>query len=189
MDCITDKIPGVFVECGVGAGGQIGAIQMANTEKRIIYAFDSFEGIPLCGINDDSQPGIGKPIHDTSLPIIDRLVSSGITSCSIIEVRKNIKMVHLPVENIRFIKGWFQNTLPVTDIGKIALLRLDGDLYESTEVCLKYLYPKVVNGGYVIIDDYGLDGGRKAVNEYLGSFCYNKIPPEANGAVWFKKKL
>lgn len=65
--------------------------------------------------------------------------------------------------------GWFQDTVPGANIDQIALLRLDGDLYESTLVCLQHLYPRVVSGGWVIVDDYGLPGCREAVNQFLGS--------------------
>lgn len=161
-------VEGCFVECGVGAGSQIAAMQLAAEGKRPILAFDSYEGIPLGNEKDFVQPGIGKFTHDPTLPLRDRLVSSGITSHSVQKVRSNILSLGLPIDNIQFIKGWFQDTLPVVPVGDIALLRLDGDLYESTMVCLEYLYPKVVKGGVVIIDDYGLQGCRTAIHEYFG---------------------
>lgn len=195
--CIDDGIPGVFVECGVGAGAQIAAMQLANQGSREIYAFDSFEGIPLAGVHDDSQPGIGKINHDPALPILDRLVSSGITSHSVDNVKKNITRLGYSINNITFIKGWFQDTIPKNDIKEIAVLRLDGDLYESTLICLQYLYPKVTKGGFVIIDDYSLPGARKAFEDYKKSDLWieytltiplNKVPPDANGVVWFQKQ-
>lgn len=161
---------GCFVECGVGAGAQLAAMQLAiggGPTKQQIWAFDSFEGIPLAGIYDEQQPGIGKPQHDTAAPIQERLVSSGITSHSVENVKENLIKLGLPIDNIHFIKGWFQGTLPVTAVPPISLLRLDGDLYESTLVCLQYLFPKVISGGVVIIDDYALSGCRKAVKYYF----------------------
>lgn len=71
-------------------------------------------------------------------------------------------------EHLVYHKGWFQDTLPAADISEIAVLRLDGDWYASTKVCLEHLHDKVVSGGFVIIDDYGCyDGCRKAVDEFL----------------------
>lgn len=181
------KLPGCFVECGVGAGAQIMAMELAGTGKQI-WAFDSFEGIPLAGINDDQQPGIGKITHDVNMPIEKRLTSSGITSHSVENVLHNFVKNGIDLRNIEIVKGWFQNTLPKAKTGIIALLRLDGDLYESTLVCLEYLEPLVVSGGVIIIDDYALPGCKMAVNDY---FC-NNMPAVTEvegggGVVYFKK--
>lgn len=167
---IDKKIPGVFVECGVAAGAQIMVMKYAIGEgDKEIYAFDSFEGIPLAGEFDTSQPGIGDIKHDKMKPLADRLVSSGITVHSKDNVVKNFQAANIPLDNVIFIKGWFQDTLPIHSkgISKISLLRLDGDLYESTMVCLEYLYPLVSVGGVVIIDDFALDGAKKAVFDYF----------------------
>ena len=74
-----------------------------------------------------------------------------------------------PRDMATFHVGWFQDTVPhvQTSVNRIALLRLDGDLYESTLVCLKYLYPLVVEGGIIIVDDYGLKGCRMACDKYF----------------------
>lgn len=189
---MVNNIPGVFVECGVAAGAQIAAMQLANTEHRLIMAYDSFEGIPLAGVHDITQPGIGLPKHNVNTDIQERLVSSGISSHSVETVKNNLHRLSISTENIQFIKGWFQNTLPFNQIDSIALLRLDGDLYESTMVCLEYLYPKVSKGGFIIIDDYALPGARKAFQEYAKSNKIKpkliKVPPEENGVVWFEKQ-
>ena len=76
----------------------------------------------------------------------------------------------LKIVNYRIIKGWFQDTLPqnIDKIGNIAILRLDGDWYESTKVCLEYLYDNVVEGGYILVDDYNFwPGCKKAVDEFF----------------------
>jgi O-methyltransferase len=189
---IDNKVPGVLVECGVAAGAQIAAMEMANTENRLILAYDSFEGIPLGGVYDLEQPGIGKPKHDVTLPLSERLVSSGITKHSIDKVKRNFDQLGIPYKNVQFIKGWFQDTLPLNNISDIALLRLDGDLYESTMVCLEYLFPKVSKGGIVIIDDYALAGANKAFHEYMErndiEFTLIKLPPADNKVVWFEKQ-
>ena len=189
---IDNKIPGVLVECGVAAGAQIAAMELAISENRLILAYDSFEGIPLGGVYDLEQPGIGKPRHDVRLPLSKRLVSSGITRHSIDKVKRNFDQLNISYGNIQFIKGWFQNTLPLNNISDIALLRLDGDLYESTMICLEYLFPKVSKGGIIIIDDYALAGANKAFHEYAETnnikFTLIKVPPADNGVVWFEKQ-
>ena len=170
MAAINKGIEGVFVECGVAAGSQIGVmghVCRLTGDKRKIYAYDSYEGIPLAGPNDTEQPGVGPLPNNHQFPP-NLLVSSGITVHNLPAVQHNIgKRWGLDINQYVFVKGWFQNTVPINNIDKIALLRLDGDLYDSTRVCLEYLHPKVQRGGYVIIDDYALSGARKAVTEYF----------------------
>lgn len=169
---INKNIAGDFVECGVAAGAQIMAMSLANINKggnRTIWAFDSFEGIPMAGEFDDVQVGIGEIQHDKFAPLEERLVSSGITVHSLENVQENFRRYNLPLDNVKFVKGWFQHTVPVNTVEEISILRLDGDLYESTLVCLQHLYPKVVTGGAVIIDDYALTGCRLAVEHYFES--------------------
>lgn len=169
---IVDRLPGCFVECGVGAGAQIAAMQVANEElngQRMIWGFDSFKGIPLAGPHDAEQPGIGAITHDVSVSEKERLISSGITVHSIQNVENNIKKSGVSLVGIRLIEGWFQNTLYMykESLYPISFLRLDGDLYESTICCLENLYPLVIEGGMVIIDD-NLAGVTKALQDYFG---------------------
>jgi O-methyltransferase/demethyldecarbamoylnovobiocin O-methyltransferase/8-demethyl-8-(2,3-dimethoxy-alpha-L-rhamnosyl)tetracenomycin-C 4'-O-methyltransferase len=201
VSCLNDQVEGDFVECGVAMGSQIGAFQCAlrdyNSTNRIIWGFDSFEGIPLAGEFDTEQAGIGEITHDKFAPLEQRLITSGITSHSMESVIQSFDNWNLPKHNLRLIKGWFQHTLEPTskDIEKIAVLRLDGDLHESTLVCLEYLYPKVSKGGIVIIDDWGsLVGCRVAVEQYFNSIK-KKMPTmirvnesnQDNGVVFFIK--
>lgn len=167
-DLIKQNIEGCFIECGVAAGSQIGAMKQAimdNKSDKIIYGFDSFEGIPFATKNDTEQPGIGK-IDKTKLGILE---TTGISSHSVESVMENFKLWKLSLNNVFLIKGWFQDTIKdkSKEIDKIALLRLDGDLYESTKIPLEHLFKKVVKGGYVIIDDWNLAGCRKAVLKYI----------------------
>lgn len=171
--CIQNNIPGDFVECGVAAGAQVAAMAFAGQileAPRTIYLLDSFEGIPLASSDDDSQPGIGAITHNTNVKDLNELlISSGITVHSLESVRRNMQQWGINEYYLKYHKGWFQHVLPVMahTIDKIAFLRLDGDLYESTKVCLDYLYPKMACGGFVVIDDYALTGCRKAIHEYL----------------------
>lgn len=183
-------LEGCFVECGVGAGSQIMAMQLAvqGTDKKI-YAFDSFEGIPMAGEYDTSQPGIGEIKHNQFAPLKERLVSSGITCHSDKNVIENFERFGIPLTNILFIKGWFQDTLPIFPTGVISLLRLDGDLYESTMVCLEHLYPLLVEGGVVILDDHALDGAKKAVHDYFKNELPDIIELDGGkGVAYFYKR-
>lgn len=163
---IDNNIQGVFVECGVASGSQIGAIQECledNNVIRKVYGFDSFQGIPFAGEHDAEQPGIGaKDLSKEGL-----LETSGISSYTKDQVLLNFQRWKLKTDNLILVEGWFENTIPDYKIGKIALLRLDGDLYSSTKVCLEHLLSKVVKGGMVIIDDYQLAGCRKALLEFI----------------------
>jgi hypothetical protein len=188
-ECIEKNIPGDFVECGVATGAQITAMFFACEKLnsyRTIHLFDSFEGIPLAGPNDTEQPGIvGEIKHDRNVDPKTLLVSSGITVHSLEQVTGILSRMKVNFNYLVFYKGWFQHTLPSAsqNIKQISFLRLDGDLYESTKVCLEYLYPKIVNGGYIVVDDYALDGCRKAIDEYLEKHNINPIiiPIEGGG--------
>lgn len=190
--CIRGKIGGAFVECGVAQGAQVGVMLRAlrdNRVRRPVYLLDSFEGIPLCSDKDGLQPGIGNPKHDVTLPERDRLVSSGISIGEIKDVKNNLVKWAGDYDECVFIKGWFQDTVERASktIGDIAILRLDGDLYESTLVCLQSLYENIVNGGYVIIDDYALGGCRSAVIEYFGGEPNYTVVPNTEKVVWWQK--
>lgn len=175
--------PGVYVECGVAAGAQIIAMA-AGAPNKTIYAFDSFEGIPLPSNKDDQMPGIAFLTKAEQMALPDpgkqELKSSGATVVSLEDFENHIKDsgVNFP-ERIIAVKGWFEEMIPkFLEAGEpglrifpnafdIAILRLDADLYNSTYVALKYLYPKVIKGGLVIIDDWALEGVRLAFRDYF----------------------
>ena len=161
-------IPGDFVECGVFAGSSCAIMaraildhnfecqareQKGKTNARV-HLFDSFEGIPKPGPHDDPAQ-----------------VREGEAKCSIAQVRANMQKWGIPDEMLVYWQGNFSKTAPdFTTWAKsqnvhIAFLRLDGDLYESTRVCMEHLYPLVSKGGYVICDDYDLHGCRYALHE------------------------
>jgi O-methyltransferase len=164
--------PGVYCECGVAAGAQIIAMA-AGAPNKTIYAFDSFEGIPLPSNKDDQMPGIRKLTQAEQMALPDpgkqELVSSGATAVPVKDVLKHFKMAGVKA-HIVLVQGWFEETLPELLSQKdlqISILRLDGDLYNSTYVCLKHLYPKVIKGGLVIVDDWKLPGCQEAVQDYF----------------------
>ena len=172
---IDNNVPGVFVECGVASGNNLAAMCAAG---RWGYGFDSFEGIPWAGPNDDQQPGMRRKVKGKE----GLLESSGITVHDEAGVHSNFERWGL--DNYTLIPGWFQNT--VNDFKKeISVLRLDGDLYNSTIVCLQYLYPLLSECGILIMDDWKLKGCRQAFNDY-----FENQRPELifdNGVTYWKK--
>jgi hypothetical protein len=170
-DVIARNVPGDLVETGVFAGAQPAVMarvcDVTRSTKRV-HLFDSFVGIPMAGEHDGNFTDcVGVPPPGK----IGALETTGVSACSLAGVQANMRRWGIDPTRLRYYEGWFQNTVPPAagKIGPIALLRLDGDLYESTRVCLENLYPLLSPGGYCIIDDYALTGCRRAVDEYLAT--------------------
>lgn len=168
----NDRIQGCFVECGVWRGGCAAVMAVATKEagsNRKIWLFDSFEGMPEATDMDTGENA--EKLAKGKLG--GRLVPVGTNVASTDEVKTLFfKKLQLNEDNIMLVKGWFQETLPRyrNQIGPISLLRLDGDWYESTKVCLENLYDNVIQGGHIIIDDYGWFAGcKRAVDEFITS--------------------
>lgn len=197
-DVLERRVPGAFVECGVGGGAQLGAMHDVTGTDRWIYGFDSFEGIPLASKDDDVQPGIGANPHVPYTNTRELLTSSGVTVHSEGSVRDNLnRWTGNNANNVILVKGWFQDTLArYVDVFKrlsgIALLRLDGDLYESTLVSLVHLFPLLNDGGILIVDDWLLAGCKKACELYFwhNSICRIKGPygTSSDGPAYFIKR-
>ena len=149
---------------------------------RHAFGYDSFEGIPWAGPNDKEQPGVGA-IDESKRGILE---SSGVTVHTMDNVIADMKKWNVP--NYSLIKGWFQNTV-MRWVGEIAVLRLDGDLYDSTMIPLKYLYPHLVDGGILIVDDWNLEGCRMAFDDFFASAKYSKRPRLVydNGVTYWQK--
>lgn len=175
-------IQGSFVECGVWKGGASGMMALANLKfsntRRQIHLFDAFDDIcqPKEGL--DEQGLINEVVQlSGELPTSDKLeplkgIYDQFGGAGSLEINKELMedKISYPKEFVHYHKGWFQDTVPAdhSQLGEIAILRLDGDWYESTKVCMDHLYPLVVKGGLVIIDDYGYNEGcRRAVHEVL----------------------
>ena len=156
-ECIKNNIEGDFIECGVWRGG---AVILANevfkslNQKRKIYAADSFEGLPKP--NPEKYPADAGDEH---------YLISGL-AVSLEDVKKNFEIFGELTDNVIFLKGWFKDTLPTCGIEKLCILRMDGDLYESTMDILTNLYSKLSVGGFCIIDDYGHKTCIKAVEDF-----------------------
>ncbi len=158
-DALTNGVAGDMVETGVWRGGAsilMRAVLKAHgvTDRRV-WAADSFEGLPL---PDAAQfPADAGDAHHR----YDFL------AIPVEQVRDNFDRYGLLDNQVQFLKGWFRDTLPSAPIERVAVLRLDGDMYESTWVALTSLYPKLSVGGYLIVDDYKvIPGCREAVDEY-----------------------
>jgi hypothetical protein len=198
QDVLTRNIPGVLVECGVGGGAQVGAMRDVCGTTRWIYGFDSFEGIPLASKNDDVQPGIGRNPNIPYTNTNELLKSSGVTVHSETQVRYVLNSwTNNKSDNIVLVKGWFQHTLrPYREVlqrlSGIALLRLDGDLYESTLVSLVELFPLLNDGGILIVDDWKLAGCKKACQQFFSVYPVCQIEPpygsEEDGPAYFMKR-
>ena len=153
---LDDAVPGDLVECGVWRGGvpilMRGILAARGITDRTVWAADSFDGLP----RPDSQDTLD--ITKETNPEL---------AVSEARVREAFARFGLLDEQVRFVPGWFKDTLPSVPIERIAVLRLDGDLYSSTTAILTALYDKVSPGGFVIVDDYKfLDECRLAVDEF-----------------------
>lgn len=151
---------GAFVECGVWRGGSAFLMALADP-TRTVWMFDSFEGLPT-PTAEDGRAGV----HWLAGPERRRLRNAAV---AVDDVERWARRLGVR-DRVEIVKGWFSDTLAVTDTGPIALLRLDADLYESTRDCLEALWDRVVPGGAVILDDYRTwEGCAAAVHEFLGT--------------------
>lgn len=177
-----NSIDGCIVECGVWRGGMIAGIYDYIKVKRKCYLFDSFEGLPDVKENDGESARIWQETN----------IGVGLDNCraEILFAEKAMELANSKSHNI--IKGWFDITIPKTEISeKIAILRLDGDWYDSTMICLENLYPKVAENGLIIIDDYyAWDGCSRAVHDYLSNNnCPLRISQTRTGVCYIVKKI
>lgn len=184
-----EKIPGDFVELGVARGGAaallaMGAFDREAPERRHVWLFDSYEGLPDPGVNDTADDNTTGD-HVRPLP-------KGSCLGTLEDVHNTLfNAFHLPKDRFSFVKGWFENTVPVEapKMGNIALLRIDGDWYESTKVCLENLYDRVSPGGSVVIDDYlSCVGCKRAVDEFVISHNLQiELKGDGRGGCYFIK--
>lgn len=160
---LINKIPGDIVECGVWKGGSMMACALtllAKSERRDLWLFDTFEGMPPPTEVDIDLEG------RTANEILQRHRFWARASLS--EVQKNIESTGYPLEQVRFVKGRVEDTIPKSAPQQISLLRLDTDWYESTYHELVHLYPRLSPGGVLLIDDYGhWAGSHRATDQYF----------------------
>lgn len=179
---VADGVPGDFIETGVWRGGVCifarGYLKAHGITDRNVWLADSFEGIPDTG--EDGHP-------------MDREMAlhrcNGVLGVTADTVRENFGRYGLLDDQVRFLPGWFKDTLPTAPVERLAVLRLDGDLYESTMDALVALYPKLAPGGYCIVDDYGdFAACEAAVHEYRAAHGSDEPLTRLEGAgAWWRK--
>jgi O-methyltransferase len=181
-DVLEKSVPGDLVETGVWRGGASilmrAVLEAYGDRRRQIWLADSFQGLP----EPDGQqyPADAGDQHHSL---------SSYLAVSVEKVKANFARYALLDSRVHFLEGWFKDTLPSAPVDRIAVLRLDADMYESTIEALLYLYDKVSPGGFVIVDDYGaLPNCRRAVDDFRTSrgICEPLITIDWTGVYWRK---
>ena len=173
LRALADGVPGDLVETGVWRGGTSiflrGILAAAGDTERRVWVCDSFEGLP-------------EATHELDVPM--RFHTYRELAVGLEAVQAAFARYGLLDDQVRFVQGWFKDTLPAVaaEVGSIAVLRLDGDLYESTMDALTNLAPLVSPGGFVLVDDYGgIEACAAAVDEYRSA---NGITAPINRVDW-----
>jgi O-methyltransferase len=178
---LAEGVPGDFVETGVWRGGTsiylraiLAALGDPDDAARKVWACDSFEGLPEATLEID------EPMQFHTYPQL---------AVGIDQVKANFDRYGLLDERVELVQGWFSDTLPTLPVEQIALLRLDGDMYESTMDALVALEAKVAPGGFVLVDDYaGIEACAQAVTDYRAEHGITaEIHPVDWTAVWWRK--
>ena len=177
---VREDVPGDLVEAGVWKGGASifmrGALAAFGDQHRLVWCADSFQGLPAPDLAKYPQDSDVDWHEDTWLAI------------SLDQVKDNFRAYGLLDERVRFLPGWFKDTLPGAPIETISLLRLDGDMYESTMDTLTALYPKLSPGGFIVVDDYGIpqDTCRRAIHDFRDANAISEpiLDIDGWGAFW-----
>jgi O-methyltransferase len=180
---LKDNVPGDVIETGVWRGGSTilmrGVLKAHGVTDRTVWVADSFQGLPAP--SPELYPAdAGANFHQF-----------GELAVPLEQVQENFRRYGLLDGQVRFLKGWFKDTLPTAPIGQLAVARLDGDMYESTMDALTSLYPKLSVGGYLIVDDYGdIRTCRQAVTDYREAHGITEeiIPVDWTGVYWRREK-
>ncbi len=167
---VANRVPGAVVECGVWKGGSMVAAAKtlinAGDASRELYLYDTFEGMPPPTELDRSKDGESA----ASLLAADAADGNVRAIAPLDVVKAAMATSGYYHARIHYVKGKVEDSIPGTIPDRIALLRLDTDWYESTKHELEHLYPRLVPGGALIIDDYGhWQGARRAVDEYFAA--------------------
>jgi O-methyltransferase len=179
---LKDNISGDLIETGVWRGGSTifmrAALKAYGVSDRTVWVADSFQGLPPP--DEENYPVDKGDVHHT----FDEL------RISLDQVEANFERYGLLDEQVRFLKGWFKDTLPSAPIEKLAIVRLDGDMYESTMDALKALYPKLSIGGYLIVDDYCIKTCATAIHDYrkIHGIDDEIVPIDGTGVFWKRLK-
>jgi O-methyltransferase len=186
-DCIEavirDEVPGDLIETGVWRGGATifmrGVLKAHGDTNRTVWAADSFQGLPA--------PDPVRYPADAG----DTFHEKGGLAVGVEQVKHNFERYGLLDDQVKFLVGWFKDTLPTAPIDELAVIRLDGDLYESTWQAIEALYPKLAPGGYCIVDDYGdlVAQCQRAIHEYRDAHGITEeiVDIDGFGAFWRKE--
>lgn len=182
-DVIKNNIPGDLIETGVWRGGAVifmrAILQEFNIKNKSVWVADSFQGLPA--------PNSVQYPADTYEFNLNH--TNTVLSISEEMVKQNFSKYGLLDEQVKFLKGWFKDTLPSAPIDTLAVIRLDGDFYESTMDALINLYPKLSIGGYIIIDDFGaMQPCAQAVEDYRKTHNITDHLETAGWSIRFWKK-
>jgi len=179
---LADNVPGDLIETGVWRGGSCifmrGILAAHGSKDRRVFVADSFQGLP--------PPDTGRYPGDAG----DKLFEHDFLSVSRANVEENFRKYDLLDAQVVFLEGWFKDTLPSAPIEKLAVMRLDGDMYGSTIEALTALYPKLSPGGFCIIDDYALGGCRAAVHDFRDQHKITEpiLEVDTDGRYWRKAR-
>jgi len=179
---LRDGVPGDLIETGVWRGGACifmrGVLRAHGDEDRRVWVADSFQGLPAP--DAEKYPEDAGDVH----------YRHRFLAVSAEQVRRNFGRYGLLDGQVVFLEGWFKDTLPKADIAALSVLRLDGDMYESTMDALGALYPKLSPGGYCIIDDYVLPNCQRAVHDYRAAQGITDpiIDIDQTGSYWRKTR-
>jgi O-methyltransferase len=182
VDLLERKVPGDLIETGVWRGGAVifmrAALAAYRDRDRVVWVADSFRGLPPP--DPAKYPADLGDLHHTKEAL----------AIPMEEVKRNFERYGLLDDRVRFLAGWFNDTLPAAPIDRLALIRLDGDMYSSTIDALRPLYPRLSPGGYLIVDDIGLAGCRAAVEDYRREhgIADRIIEIDASAAYWQKSR-
>jgi O-methyltransferase len=177
---IRENIAGDLIETGIMRGGAVilmrAILRAYGVSDRTVWVADSFKGLPA--------PNPVRYPADADA----RWHLRPLTEVSVEHVKRNFERYGLLDDQVKFLPGWFRDTLPNAPIRQLSVLRLDGDLFESTTDALESLYPKLAPGGFVIIDDYNLPMCQQAVKEYRARMAIDDeiIEIDGDGVYWRK---
>ncbi len=178
---VADAVPGDLIEAGVWRGGTAiymrGALEAYGDTSRVVYAADSFEGLPPP--SPDHPADVGDTHHLAEALAVSQE-----------DVERNFGLYGLLDDRVRFVKGWFRDSLPALAGHTWSIVRVDGDMYESTIDTLTHLYPGLSPGGYLIIDDWAHEPCRQAVEDYRRAHGIEEPIEEIDwtGAYWRRER-
>ena len=180
-DCLKNGVIGDLIETGVWKGGATiylaGILKANGNSDKNVYVADSFAGLPPP--DEEKYPLDKGATHHTLRHL----------AISLEQVQDNFRAFDLLGDNVIFVKGFFEDSLKTADIGKLSVLRLDGDMYGSTMTVLKQLYHQLEVGGYLILDDWLLKGAREALLDFRAKMGIKEVMYEDFSGIFWKKTM